>query len=376
MSAPSGPKPVPEFTKSAAHAGGGVVFGDRRRLLVLGEEARALGAANESVDPPRPTDDVSLEAAPTLEPVEVVVDESEVTAELLQDEAPAVETSLAGAFARLPPPEPRPAPLPDHVDVDAKPTHTFGASALQDAVALLAGEPAPPPPEPVSANPPTRSGRRIPGLGIAVAVLVVSAVYWQLSGKDEEPAPVTSPRAPEPVLAIEVDETLDEAAAEEAETSGAAAELEPEPTDPSDSDEARVAEPSIAEPIDPSLRREKRRRVWRAVVGGKHRLAVERGREYAASYPFDWELHIKLAHSARRAGLGDQALEWFRSFVTDFPGNKYQNDAAFWIAQLTWQIHGIDQAIAELEQVADDEGATWRDAAETELRRLLRRRAK
>lgn len=47
---------------------------------------------------------------------------------------------LQGAFAKLPSLEPKPAPLPPHVDTSAKPTHTFGASALRDAVSSLEQE--------------------------------------------------------------------------------------------------------------------------------------------------------------------------------------------------------------------------------------------
>lgn len=376
VSAPAAERePVPEFSKSAESVGGGQVVGRAGSMLVLGEKLSAQTPANSEpvsvVEPaPAPVPAPPVVSTPLPTTVASPVD---ALSEVLVEDAPVAATSaLAGAFASAE--NAAPTELPPHIDVEAKPTHTFGASALRDAVALLAGEEMPTPLEAAPSSPPAAK-LPIPWRAVsavAAAVLVVVAVFALLSGSGSPASPALDPTprlveeppelpvqdsdgvdAAEPVLVVEeedVEETVSVAAAPPREA---------------------VNSPAVLEE-----RRALRRAVWRALKARRHRQGVDLGLAYENDHALDWELHIGLAHAARLAGQGDLARRWFRSFADEYPENKFQNDAVFWIAQLTWQIDGIDKAIVELEAVADDSESPWRNGAERELRRLLRKQTR
>ncbi|MEM6732089.1 MAG: hypothetical protein AAF658_11070 [Myxococcota bacterium] len=86
----------------------------------------------------------------------------------------------------------------------------------------------------------------------------------------------------------------------------------------------------------------------------------------------EWQKHLLRAHELRRRGERGTALDEFARFVERYPSSPYVHDAAFWVAQLTWKLEGLDVAIDRMSEAArgGPDAKAWRGAAEVQLRRL------
>jgi TolA-binding protein len=58
---------------------------------------------------------------------------------------------------------------------------------------------------------------------------------------------------------------------------------------------------------------------WEDVIGAGKRLH--------AAGKIDWEAELNLAQALRLGGHTPEAIEMFKSFLADFPGNKYAAEA-------------------------------------------------
>ncbi|MEL6545459.1 MAG: hypothetical protein AAFQ82_12585 [Myxococcota bacterium] len=139
----------------------------------------------------------------------------------------------------------------------------------------------------------------------------------------------------------------------------------PQPRSKLDPDQSKV------ETLDEE-RKLQRRALIELIDASKHDRAVIAGLAHEQQFQFDWELHTRLAHAARKAGRVTTAIRWFSEFVERYPATNYVHDAAFWVAQLRMKAYGLNATVEYLESIASDDTQGWRGAADTQLQRLLR----